>query len=43
MDGQRLGVRLQPPRMGEHTAGLLRELGYADSDIDALRARRVVA
>ncbi|WBY03934.1 CaiB/BaiF CoA-transferase family protein [Ramlibacter tataouinensis] len=43
MDGQRPGVRLHPPAMGEHTAGLLHELGYGDNDIDALRARRVVA
>ena len=41
--GERLGVRLQPPRMGEHGAELLRELGYAAGDIDALRARHVVA
>ncbi|HEY1226683.1 MAG TPA: CaiB/BaiF CoA-transferase family protein [Ramlibacter sp.] len=43
MDGQRLGVRMDPPRMGEHTAGLLRELGYTDADIAALRSRHVVA
>jgi len=43
MDGQRLGVRLQPPRMGEHGAELLRGLGYADGDIAALQARHVVA
>ncbi|HYF19139.1 MAG TPA: CaiB/BaiF CoA-transferase family protein [Ramlibacter sp.] len=43
MDGVRLGVRLQPPRMGEHTAELLRGLGYADADIAALRERHVVA
>ena len=28
MDGQRLGVRLQPPRQGEHTADVLAGLGY---------------
>jgi crotonobetainyl-CoA:carnitine CoA-transferase CaiB-like acyl-CoA transferase len=43
MDGQRLGVRLHPPRMGEHTAELLRGLGFADGEIASLQARRVVA
>ena len=43
MGGQRLGVRLHPPRMGEHTEELLRGLGYADGDIAALRGRHVVA
>jgi crotonobetainyl-CoA:carnitine CoA-transferase CaiB-like acyl-CoA transferase len=43
MDGQRLGVRLQPPRMGEHTEALLQGLGYASSEIDQLRAQAVVA
>mgnify|MGYP001627348703 CR=1 FL=1 len=43
LQGERLGVRLQPPHMGEHGAELLRDLGYADGDIEALRARHVVA
>jgi crotonobetainyl-CoA:carnitine CoA-transferase CaiB-like acyl-CoA transferase len=43
MDGRRLGVRLQPPHLGEHTAALLRGLGYADAEIDALRDRGIVA
>ncbi|MCC2677423.1 MAG: formyl-coenzyme transferase (Formyl-CoA transferase)-like protein [Ramlibacter sp.] len=43
MDGHRLGVRLHPPRMGEHTAELLQALGYTAADVAALRARRVVA
>ncbi|KQT07991.1 CaiB/BaiF CoA transferase family protein [Ramlibacter sp. Leaf400] len=43
MEGQRLGVRLDPPRMGEHTDELLQGLGYADGDIAALRSRHVVA
>lgn len=43
MDGQRLGVREDPPAMGQHTGELLRSLGYTDPDIDSLRQRRVVA
>ncbi len=43
MDGQRLGVRLQPPTMGEHTADLLSGLGYSAADIASLRASQAVA
>jgi crotonobetainyl-CoA:carnitine CoA-transferase CaiB-like acyl-CoA transferase len=43
MQGQRLPVRLQPPRFGAHTDELLRGLGYASGDIAALRAQAVVA
>ena len=43
LQGQRLGVRLNPPKMGEHTQGLLLGLGYSAADIDALRAQAVVA
>jgi crotonobetainyl-CoA:carnitine CoA-transferase CaiB-like acyl-CoA transferase len=42
MDGQRLGVRLQPPRKGEHTAEVLAGLGYTPDEIAALRVRAVV-
>jgi crotonobetainyl-CoA:carnitine CoA-transferase CaiB-like acyl-CoA transferase len=38
MDGQRLGVRIQPPMLGEHTQALLASLGYDAAAIDALRA-----
>ena len=43
MDGTRLGVRLQPPRMGEHTRDLLLALGYDVSAVDRLCADQVVA
>jgi crotonobetainyl-CoA:carnitine CoA-transferase CaiB-like acyl-CoA transferase len=43
MEGQRLGVRLQPPKMGEHSAELLAALGYSEGDIQALRSCNAVA
>ncbi len=43
MDGQRLGVRLQPPTMGQHSAELLSALGYSEADKDALRQCGAVA
>jgi crotonobetainyl-CoA:carnitine CoA-transferase CaiB-like acyl-CoA transferase len=43
MDGQRLGVRLQPPKKGEHTADVLAGLGYTADEIAALQARSAVA
>jgi crotonobetainyl-CoA:carnitine CoA-transferase CaiB-like acyl-CoA transferase len=32
LDGERLGVRRNPPRLGEHSAELLAELGYSAED-----------
>jgi len=43
MDGQRLGVRLQPPTRGQHTEELLAGLGYTAEAIEALRASHAVA
>jgi crotonobetainyl-CoA:carnitine CoA-transferase CaiB-like acyl-CoA transferase len=43
MDGERLGVRLQPPRLGEHTHALLESIGYDAAQIDVLRTQAVVA
>ncbi|MDD5028362.1 MAG: CaiB/BaiF CoA-transferase family protein [Rhodoferax sp.] len=37
MDGQRLGVRLSPPKLGSHTDALLSGLGL---DVDAVKALR---
>jgi crotonobetainyl-CoA:carnitine CoA-transferase CaiB-like acyl-CoA transferase len=41
--GERLGVRLDPPKLGEHSAELLAGLGLGDDEIQALRANAVVA
>ncbi|MCR5867712.1 CaiB/BaiF CoA-transferase family protein [Aquincola sp. J276] len=37
LDGRRAGVRLQPPRLGEHTDGLLASVGYDPAQVEALR------
>jgi crotonobetainyl-CoA:carnitine CoA-transferase CaiB-like acyl-CoA transferase len=36
MDGERLGVRLNPPRLGEHTSAILESRGYGVMDIAQL-------
>ncbi|MFN7121686.1 MAG: CaiB/BaiF CoA transferase family protein [Hydrogenophaga sp.] len=41
LDGERLGVRRSPPRLGEHSAELLAELGYSAED--AARLSQTVA
>ncbi|EER60321.1 L-carnitine dehydratase/bile acid-inducible protein F [Acidovorax delafieldii 2AN] len=43
MDGQRLGVRLQPPVLGQHTAELMEQLGYSPEQVLALQAEGAVA
>jgi crotonobetainyl-CoA:carnitine CoA-transferase CaiB-like acyl-CoA transferase len=40
LGGERLGVRLQPPQLGEHGAELLAELGYDQAQIEALRSSK---
>jgi crotonobetainyl-CoA:carnitine CoA-transferase CaiB-like acyl-CoA transferase len=42
MDGQRLGVRHQPPYQGENTDDLLSELGQSAQDIQRMRAANAV-
>jgi crotonobetainyl-CoA:carnitine CoA-transferase CaiB-like acyl-CoA transferase len=42
IDGQRLGVRLDPPFLGEHTAELLGSVGYDSAQIDELVRQGVV-
>ena len=43
MDGQRLGVRLSPPKLGAHTDELLNALGLDAGAVQALRAAGAVA
>jgi crotonobetainyl-CoA:carnitine CoA-transferase CaiB-like acyl-CoA transferase len=42
MDGARLGVRLSPPTLGQHTAELLAALGCGAAEVDALRACQAI-
>ncbi len=42
LDGARLGLRLDPPKLGEHADELLHSLGYSAADIADLRAQGVV-
>jgi crotonobetainyl-CoA:carnitine CoA-transferase CaiB-like acyl-CoA transferase len=42
MNGQRLGVRIDPPFLGEHTEALLQEIGYQDADIERLSSQGVI-
>jgi crotonobetainyl-CoA:carnitine CoA-transferase CaiB-like acyl-CoA transferase len=42
LDGERVRHRSAPPLLGEHTAELLREAGYADVEIDELAAAGVI-
>jgi crotonobetainyl-CoA:carnitine CoA-transferase CaiB-like acyl-CoA transferase len=41
-DGERLYHRSAPPRLGEHSAEILRELGYTDGERATLSAERIV-
>ncbi len=42
LDGRRLGLRLDPPKLGEHTDVLLRSVGYSDGEVARLHADGVV-
>jgi crotonobetainyl-CoA:carnitine CoA-transferase CaiB-like acyl-CoA transferase len=42
MGGERLPLRLNPPRLGEHTEALLAEAGYGSDEIQALRESGVI-
>jgi len=43
LEGQRLGIRLSPPRLGEHTTELLGQLGFGPDEMEGMRSRNVVA
>ncbi len=43
LDGARLPVRLDPPPLGAHTREVMRSVGYADAEIEALRAGHAIA
>jgi crotonobetainyl-CoA:carnitine CoA-transferase CaiB-like acyl-CoA transferase len=42
LDGERLGLRLNPPRLGEHGVELLLSLGYSEADIVDMRRTGVL-
>ena len=42
MDGKRLGIRHNPPQMGEHTSEILVDLGYSADQISDLVASSVI-
>ncbi|MFS2201767.1 CaiB/BaiF CoA transferase family protein [Pseudomonas sp. Pseusp3] len=42
MNGQRFDARLNVPALGSHSEELLMQMGYAETDIDELRARGIV-
>jgi crotonobetainyl-CoA:carnitine CoA-transferase CaiB-like acyl-CoA transferase len=42
LQGHRLGVRMHPPRRGEHTEELLRSIGYESEQIATLRTKGAV-
>ncbi len=43
MDGDRPGVRFEPPFLGEHTVEVLEELGYSREEIAALRDQGIIS
>jgi crotonobetainyl-CoA:carnitine CoA-transferase CaiB-like acyl-CoA transferase len=43
MQGKRLGVRISPPKLGEHTRELLGAIGYSQEKIETLLAQAAVA
>jgi crotonobetainyl-CoA:carnitine CoA-transferase CaiB-like acyl-CoA transferase len=42
IDGERVSHRRRPPRLGEHTDEILRDLGYDEEQLIALSAEGVI-
>ena len=42
LDGERLGLRLDPPRLDEHGSALLQSLGYCDAEVAQMRREGVL-
>jgi crotonobetainyl-CoA:carnitine CoA-transferase CaiB-like acyl-CoA transferase len=42
MDGERCGLELSPPKIGEHSKMILKELGYSDEQIRVLADSRLI-
>jgi crotonobetainyl-CoA:carnitine CoA-transferase CaiB-like acyl-CoA transferase len=42
LGGKRPGVRLDPPRLGQHTGELLSELGYTAAELEVLKSSHIV-
>jgi crotonobetainyl-CoA:carnitine CoA-transferase CaiB-like acyl-CoA transferase len=42
LGGEHPGVRLNPPKLGQHTGELLRELGYSASELEVLKSKHVI-
>ncbi len=43
VDGRRPGLRVPPPGLGEHSLGILSELGYSDAQMAAMARNGIVA
>ncbi|HXD43015.1 MAG TPA: CaiB/BaiF CoA-transferase family protein [Ramlibacter sp.] len=43
LGGDRPGVRLNPPKLGQHTGELLGELGYSAAELEVLKSRRAIS
>jgi crotonobetainyl-CoA:carnitine CoA-transferase CaiB-like acyl-CoA transferase len=41
LGGERLGVRIQPPLLGEHTNALLKEVGYSELQIAEMQKQSI--
>ena len=37
LNGERPGLRLNPPKLGEHGVAILQRLGYSDADIASMQ------